>query len=206
MYENKAPAPAGIVLAAGLSTRMGAFKQLLPLGDRTVVEVVVDQLCRRLERVVVVVGHRAAEVIEVQTSRPVQCVFNPAYQLGMPTSVQCGIRSLGPTAGYLICLGDQPRLSATLAALLSVAPNVRSRPGILIPTFQGRRGHPILIGNQYTEEIMALSPDQGLNTVTRAHPDDTLEVPVEDSEALEDLDTPEDYQRALYRAQGEGHG
>ncbi|MBI2503551.1 MAG: nucleotidyltransferase family protein [Candidatus Latescibacteria bacterium] len=204
MQGNDAPAPAGIVLAAGLGTRMGAFKQLLPLGDRRLVEVVVDQLCGRLGRVVVVVGHRAEEVIRVLGDRPVQCAFNPDYRLGMSTSVQCGIRSAGPAAAYLICLGDQPCLAGLLDPLFSGA--AKSSKGICIPTFQGRRGHPLLIHRRYAEEIMSLTPDQGLNTVTRAHPHDTLEVPVEESGALEDLDTPADYQQVLHRYRGEGHG
>lgn len=204
MQANEANTPAGIVLAAGLATRMGAFKQLLPLGDRCLVESVVDQLCSRVEQVVVVVGHRAAEVVEVLAGRPVQCVFNADYQLGMSTSVQCGLRFVGPAAAYLICLGDQPQLTAALDPLLSAA--ARSTKGILIPTYQGRRGHPLLIHRRYAEEIMALAPDQGLNMVTRAHGDDTLEVPVGDSGVLEDLDTPADYQQVLQRHQDQDHG
>lgn len=204
MQGNETFAPAGIVLAAGLATRMGAFKQLLPLGDQTLIEWVVDQLCRRLERVVVVVGHRADEVAGVLAGRPVQCVYNPDFQLGMSTSVQCGLRCAGPASAYLICLGDQPRLAGLLDPLLTAA--AQSPKGILIPTFQGKRGHPLLIRSLYVEEIMSIPPDQGLNTVTRAHRHDTLEVPVDECGALEDLDTPADYQRALKRYRGTGHG
>lgn len=204
MQGNEETAPAGIVLAAGLATRMGAFKQLLPLGDQSLIESVVDQLCSRLERVVVVLGHRAEEVAGVLAGRPVQCVYNPDYPLGMSTSVQCGIRGAGPASAYLICLGDQPRLAALLEPLLMAA--AQSPKGILIPTYRGRRGHPLLIRNTYVEEIMSLSPDQGLNTVTRAHRHDTLEVPVDESGALEDLDTPADYQQALQRHRGITHG
>lgn len=204
MQENNTQPPAGIVLAAGLATRMGAFKQLLPLGKRCLIEGVVDQLCSRLERVVVVVGHRAAEVMEVLAGYPVQCVFNPDYQLGMSTSVQCGLRSVGPAGAYLICLGDQPRLAAALDTLLGAASH--SGKGILIPTYQGHRGHPLYIRSLYAEQIMALTPDQGLNTVTRAHSDDMLEVPVGDSGVLEDLDTPADYQQALEHYQDQDHG
>lgn len=204
MQENEAFTPAGIVLAAGLATRMGAFKQLLPLGDQTLIERVVDQLCRRLKRVVVVVGHRADEVAGVLAGRPVHCVYNPDYQLGMSTSVQCGIRGAGPAGAYLICLGDQPRLAALLEPLLSAA--AQSSKGIIIPIYQGKRGHPLLIRSTYVEEIMSLPPDQGLNSVIRAHRRDTLEVPVEESGALEDLDTPADYQQARQRYKGITHG
>lgn len=204
MRENRTYTVAGIVLAAGQATRMGAFKQLLPLGERTLVEIVVDQLGSRLERVVVVVGHRAGEVIEVLAGRPAQCVLNPEYPLGMSTSVQCGLRHAGPADAYLICLGDQPQFAAALEPLLNAG--TCSAKGILIPTYRGRRGHPLLIRCRYAGEIMALTPDQGLNTVTRSHGDDTLEVPVGDSGVVDDLDTPEDYQQALERHKDYGHG
>ncbi len=204
MQKNQGTIPVGVVLAAGMATRMGAFKQLLPLGDRSVIEWVVDQLCDHLERVVVVVGHRGDEVAAVLAGRPVHCVVNPDFRLGMSTSVQCGILFAGPASAYLICLGDQPRLAGLLGPLLASA--ARAPQGIIIPTYQGKRGHPLLIRNTYVEEIMALPPDQGLNTVTRRHRRDTLEVPVEESGALEDLDTPVDYRRALQRHGGRVDG
>lgn len=197
MYGNKAQGIAGIVLAAGRSTRMGAPKQLLPLGTRTAIEMVVEQVCRRLEQVVVVLGHRAEEVGGALAGQPVRCVFNPHHALGMLTSVQCGIRAAGGAGAYLICLGDQLQIGSTMDALLAAAG--RSGQGILIPTCEGRRGHPILIRSSYAGQILSLSLDQGLNTVTRGHPRDTLEVPVADREAIEDMDTPADYQRELRR-------
>jgi molybdenum cofactor cytidylyltransferase len=205
MQETRSAGPVGIVLAAGQATRMGAFKQLLPLGGRSVIEWVVDQLCRHLERVVVVVGYRAEEVAAVLAGRPVQCAVNPDFRLGMSTSVQCGLRAAGPAAAYLICLGDQPRLAGLLGPLLEAAARSPNK-GIFIPTYQGKRGHPLLIRRAYVEEIMALPPDQGLNTVTRRHPHDTLEVPVAERAALEDLDTPADYLRALERHGSTGDG
>ncbi len=196
--------PVGIVLAAGLASRMGEFKQLLPLGDRALVEWVVDQLCAQLERVVVVVGHRGVEVAAALANRPVECVTNPEFASGMSSSVQCGIRAAPQTHAYLICLGDQPFLNGVLEPVLTAARSTAR--GIVIPTFAGKRGHPLFIRASYTARILSLGPDQGLNTLTRAHRADTLEVPVAHPGALEDLDTPADYQRALKRYQGMYNG
>ncbi|MBM3277713.1 MAG: nucleotidyltransferase family protein [Candidatus Handelsmanbacteria bacterium] len=203
--ENRDPtAPTAIVLAAGQATRMGAFKQLLSLSSSTLIEQVVDQLLGHLQRVVVVVGFRGEEVVAVLGDRPVQWVCNPDFRAGMVTSVQCGIRNAGPAPAHLICLGDQPVLAGVLEPLLGAA---RLSPqGILIPTYGGKRGHPLYIRNTYTQQILALPPEQGLNTLTRAHAADTREVLVAEPGALEDLDTPADYERALKRYPRTEHG
>lgn len=206
MAEKKPQGVAGIVLAAGMSTRMGTLKQLLPLRDKTVIEGVVEQVRGRLEQVVVVLGHRAEEVARALAGQAVECVFNPDYRHGMLKSVQCGLRAAPQAQRYLICLGDQPHIAKAADALLEAAR--RSPRGILIPTSAGRRGHPILISRSYLPEILSLPPDQGLNAVTRGHPRDTLEIPVEGEEVLQDMDTPADYQRELRRDSGRGerHG
>lgn len=195
MAENRQEQVAAVVLAAGMSTRMGTFKQLLPFGGRTLIEWVVDQLTPVLQRVVVVVGHRGAEVREALGTRRVDCVTNLDFAAGMCSSVQCGIRRAGPAGAYLICLGDQPVLAGLLGPLLAAAET--NSQGILIPTFRGRRGHPLLLRERYAAAALALGPDQGLNTLTRAHPEDTLEVPLSEPGALEDLDTPADYERVM---------
>jgi molybdenum cofactor cytidylyltransferase len=188
----------GIVLAAGLSTRMGQPKQLLPLGGRTVVQLVVEALVGQVDRVVVVVGHRADEVAEALAGYPVACVANPEYRTGMLSSVQIGIRAAAGASAFLICLGDQPGVSGqTIASLLAAAR--AAGKGIAVPCHAGRRGHPVLLSSAYAAQILSLGPGQGLNAVTHRHPEDTLEVPLQDQLILQDLDTPADYQRELER-------
>ena len=189
-----------IVLAAGLSTRMGALKQLLPLGEcgKTVIEVVVERLLSCVDEVVVVLGHRAGHISSRLSGSGARCVVNDDYEDGMISSVRCGIRSAAPVMGYLICLGDQPAVDARVAA--TVVEEARSnKSGIIIPTYDGKRGHPVFIHRKYADEILNLDRDEGLNAVTRGHPEDTMEVPVSDSGVLEDMDTPEDYDRTLSR-------
>ena len=187
---------AGIILAAGMSTRMGQLKQLLPLGGRAAIEWIAEVVSRRLDEVVVVLGHRAEEIAPVLAAYPVRCVVNADYQTGMLSSVQCAVRAVDTEVDYLICLGDQPRLSgAVVEQVLQVRKQVSA--GIIIPTANGKRGHPVLIRNTYRAEILGLSIDIGLNAVTRGHPEDTYELPVAEDAILTDMDTPADYQREL---------
>lgn len=187
---------AGIVLAAGMSTRMGQLKQLLPLGGRAAIEWIAEVVGRRLDQTVVVLGHRAADIAPVLAAYPVRWVVNAGYQTGMLSSVQCGLRAVDRAADYLICLGDQPRLSGAVVEQVLQARNQISA-GIIVPIANGKRGHPVLIRNAYRAEILALPLDVGLNAVTRGHPADTCELPVAEAAILTDMDTPADYQREL---------
>ena len=187
---------AGIILAAGMSTRMGQLKQLLPLGGRATIEWITEVMGRRLDEVVVVLGHRAEEIAPVLAAYPVRWVINADYQTGMLSSVQCGVQAVDRAADYLICLGDQPRLSGSVVEQVLQA-RKQVGEGIIIPTANGKRGHPVLIRNTYRAEILGLSLSMGLNAVTRGHPEDTCELPVAEDAILTDMDTPADYQREL---------
>lgn len=191
----------GLVLAAGMARRMGTTKQLLPFGDKTVLQTVVDTLLRaRLAGVAVVLGHDAEVVRESLRERPVQFCVNEAYREGMFSSVLCGLRGLPANAdAALIALGDQPQIA--LNAVRAVLRAYREGDkGIVIPVSGGRRGHPVLINlSRYQREILSLSGDQGLKPVVRGYPVDTLEVPVDDEGILRDLDTPADYRAEVAR-------
>ena len=196
MQTDETGRVAGIILAAGMSTRMGEFKQLLPLGGRAAIEWIAEVVGSRLDEVVVVLGHRAEAIAPVLTDYPVRCIVNSAYCTGMLSSVQCGVRAVDIASDYLICLGDQPRLSgAVVEQVLQARKQVGE--GIIIPTANGERGHPVLIRNAYRAEILGLPMDVGLNAVTRGHPEDTCELPVSEDAILTDMDTPADYQREL---------
>ncbi len=188
----------GIVLAAGLASRMGSLKQLLPIDGKPAIERIVDIFCQSLDDVVVVLGHRAAEVKAVLASFPIQFQLNSAYRQGMLSSVQCGIRAASQADAYVLGLGDQPGVGLGVIEELQ-RQAWRVSQGILIPCWDGKRGHPILIKDRYEQKILSLPLDQGLNTITRGHPTDTLEIPFEDPEIIEDMDTPADYRRLLAR-------
>ncbi len=179
---------------------MGRFKQLLPLEGFTVIETVIERLGAVARRnfelaTVVVLGHRAKEVAPLMEGKNLVCVVNERYREGMATSVQAGVRAAEPeSAGYLICLGDQPDLNTGVVEKI-IHRSQSTSGGIVVPTHVGKRGHPVYICRGYRDEILALTADQGLNTLTRKHAEDTVEVEVDAAEVLEDLDTPSDYAR-----------
>ena len=195
-----------IVLAAGISSRMGSPKQLLPFGGKTILQSVVDALLSAdLDGIVVVLGHRAEAVRESLAGRNVRFSLNSDYPKGMLSSVRSGISALpGSADAALIALADQPQIEAGVVSRV-VSAYREGEKGIVIPTYRGRRGHPALLDlNRYRKEIAALSEDQGLKPVMRGHPEDTLELPEEDAGILRDLDTPEEYQAELERRQRKG--
>jgi len=193
---------AGVVLAAGESRRMGRLKALLPFGNRTVIEQVLHPLLQSdLVGITVVLGHRAEEVAAVLKALPVHLVTNPHYRDGMTTSVQAALRHITPLPdAYLLALVDQPQLGLTPVQRVLTAFNQTDR-GLVIPTWNGKRGHPIILAARYRQEVLALGPHQGLNLVTRGHPDDTLELPMSDDDILRDMDYQEEYEAELQRWQ-----
>lgn len=193
---------AGIVLAAGESRRMGRLKALLPFGKHTVIEQVVQPLLQAaLVSVTVVVGHRAEDIAAVLAAWPVHLVSNPHYRKGMTTSVQEAMRHITPIPdAYLLALVDQPHLGLTPVQQV-LTTFAQTGKGLIIPTYHGKRGHPIVLAAQYRQDVLALGPQQGLNLVTRGHPDDTLEVPMADDDILRDMDYQADYEAELQRWQ-----
>ena len=194
------PGVVGILLAAGRSRRMGQPKQLLPLtGHDTVIEVV----ARRVR------PHVGGQVAAVIADLDITLAINHDVDRGMLSSVQAGVRAAGTRCrGYLICLGDQPSLRASvIEAVLRRAERhpATGEAGIVIPTFDGERGHPVFIHSRYRDEILALDPEAaGLHAVTRGHVDDTVEIAVDDRLILDDMDTPPDYAREVERARMTG--
>jgi molybdenum cofactor cytidylyltransferase len=189
-----------IVLAAGLSERMGHFKPLLPLGaERTVQRVVKTFQTAGIKDVLVVTGHRAAEVRQVVAPLCVRSVENADYMHGMFTSVLAGIRAL-PAAcrAFFIHPVDIPLVRSQTITRLAMAFESAS-PAILYPTFDGRRGHPTLISARLAPEILKWPGTNGLRAFLKGRDADSLDLPVAEEGVLLDLDTPEDYRRMQAR-------
>jgi molybdenum cofactor cytidylyltransferase len=186
-----------IVLAAGESTRMQTQKLLLPFGGATVIEHIVDQVTNSaVGDAVVVLGKDAEAVGGALVGRDVGRVFNKDFQSGMLASVRTGIRESAACQGVMIVLGDQPALSTTLINQL-VAVWEERRRGIVVPTFEGRRGHPMIFDAAYRDEVLTQFDEEGLRGLLHAHADDVYELAVDTTAILEDIDYPEDYERAL---------
>jgi molybdenum cofactor cytidylyltransferase len=185
-----------LVVAAGSSRRMGQFKLLLPWGESTVIGQVVATLeAAGIAEVVVVTGHRAAEVAAALARTQARPVLNPRYVEGeMLSSIQAGLAALAETTGaVLLCLGDQPQMQVeTVAALLAEARADACRD-VIIPSYSMRRGHPILLPRRLWPEVLAAATD--LRAVLDAHRDQTRYLVVDTPTVLADLDTVEDYER-----------
>ena len=202
------PAPrhiAAIVLAAGMSRRMGRLKALLPFGDKPMLARVMEnlELAQRIEPIIVVTGHAAEEIVlaaHQSTPEAHNIVFahNANYARGeMLSSVQTGIRTLPPDIGaFLMVLGDQPGvLPSTINALCNAF--IETRAPIIQPVFNGRRGHPLLFAAPCIPEILALPPGATLRDCVQRHRDEAVQVNVTDATVVADVDTPDDYERAL---------
>ncbi len=195
----------GILLAAGESKRMqGDFKPLLKWGKRTVIGECVHQMRNsQLADIFVVLGYRESDIRPTLAGTGVQFAINEDYRRGMLSSVKTGLAMLGPnTDAVLIALVDQPMVKSDLINKLIVAYGDGDK-GIVIPTYNGKHGHPVIISADYHEEIMQLddNSEAGLRSFIDAHRDDCLEVAVDTSAVIEDIDLPEDYRRLNVQAE-----
>lgn len=190
---------AGLILAAGESSRMGQDKALLTYRGRTFLETIISILREAdVSRVAAVLGHHAEEVQRGVKLEYVEVVINPEYHRGQTSSLQAGLRALesADLDAVVLCLVDHPLISADTVRAL-VASFRRSGAPVVIPTFQNQRGHPVLVARALFDELLRLSPDEGANTVIRKYRDATQLVELNDSGILLDVDDPETYRRLL---------
>ncbi|WP_338825884.1 Bifunctional protein GlmU [Moorella thermoacetica] len=195
--------PAGkvgvIVLAAGAGERMGGGKLLLPLkGQPLVRRVVLTALEAAGDKVVVVLGHESDKMAAALAGLKVDLAINPAYRLGLSTSLQAGLAALPPrTLAALFVLADQPGVTpAVLRQLLEAY-----RPGgrrIIVPVYRGRRGNPVLIDRGLWPQILNLKGDIGAREIIREYPEEVLPVEVSCPGIFQDIDTPADYRAWLH--------
>lgn len=192
-----------VVLAAGMSKRMGQPKMLLPWeGRRTIIEHILHQLhLSRLTNITVVTGYRAGEVTARVTPLNANVAFNEDFETGeMLSSLKAGLRAMPPhISAALVVLGDQPRIQPRVINQVLLA-YAEGGQGIVAPSYQMRRGHPILIDRRYWPEILALPADGAPRDFINAHQEQITYVNVDTDSVLVDVDTPEDYQRERRRA------
>jgi molybdenum cofactor cytidylyltransferase len=191
-----------IILAAGASTRMKQQKLLLPFNGKTIIETVVENVARSVNsNILVVLGSHREQIQEQIVNYVVKFCVNENYMNGMLSSAICGFRALPEDAkASLIFLGDQPQIPPQVTDLVIKAWN-ESGKGIVMPTFNGRRGHPALIETRYKAEIEQLDPEKGLRTLSEKFTDDVYEVECIIPEILRDIDTPEEYQYEINKNQ-----
>lgn len=188
---------AAIVLAAGLSTRMGQPKLVLPWGTHTVIEQVIKSLnFGGISEVVVVTGGAREQVEDVVRQAGAKAVFNPKYSNGeMLDSIQVGLSSLGEgVRAGIIALGDQPQiLESTVKAVLQAWQITHA--SLVIPSYDMHRGHPWLVERHLWKELLRLRSPQTLRDFINSHQQDIHYTIVDTPTILDDLDTHEQYLR-----------
>ncbi len=185
-----------IVLAAGESRRMGKTKQLLPWQGKTILGHVLETLlASSVEEIILVLGHEAESVLEKIPIRGVKVVFNPDYRNGMSSSLRHGVMATHKDAeAFFVVLADQPALTPEIInQLIETFRKVQSGKNIVAPAFRGTRGHPVLFGKKYRDELGGLTGDVGGREILARHPEDIVLQEIGMDAVLIDLDTPEDY-------------
>lgn len=189
----------GLIPAAGLSTRMHDYKMTLPCKSRTVIETTTASLLDAgVERVVIVLGHRADEVRKalLDFGDKVLFVYNEEYASSdMMHSIQCGCSEMPPCDAFFLLPGDMPMVSEKTIHALQMAYISEPKAKVIFPTIQGRRKHPPLISSELIPKILAFRGEGGLRALWETMEDGILAVPVTDMGIQVDLDTKEDYLR-----------
>ena len=188
---------AGLLLAAGESTRMGSPKPLLPWGDKALVEYQVEQLLEGgASGVVVVIGHEADQVRAALRRWPVQVVQNPEYRQGRASSVRHGAAALPVYAEAAVVLNvDQPRPAEAVRGAIEGHQSGDSL--ITIPTYQGRGGHPTVFSQVLFPELTRVTEqNQGMREVVQRHAGRVRRVELGSPFVVLDMNTPEEYQAA----------
>ena len=185
---------AGLVLAAGRSTRMGGPNKLLEeINGKPLVRIATEHvLASRAKPVIVITGHQKERVERALAGLPVTFVHNPNFAEGLSTSLKAGIAAVPAEAdGVVVCLGDMPQVSAALIDKLIAAFDPERGALVAIPTIAGKRGNPVLWSRRFFPDLMTVEGDVGARHLIGGYGEAVVEVPVEDAAALTDVDTPE---------------
>jgi molybdenum cofactor cytidylyltransferase len=188
-----------VILSAGESSRMGRPKALLPIdGLRFIDKIVTSLRLARIGKIMVVLGHNAAEMRQKISDLQVDLVINPDYKQGQLTSLRAAIRSIEArndadrVDGILVHLVDHPYINTDLVNLM-IERFYETKKLIVVPRYQNRRGHPAIFSRALFGELLAAPLDRGAKAVVHAHREDTLEIDTNDEGAIIDIDTPEEY-------------
>ena len=186
---------AGIILAAGSSARMGEPKALLKIGDKTFLQHIADVLISAcIIDLVIVIGADEEKIKPTLDWFSGKIVRNSDWPTGQLSSIIAGINALeqNDLHGAMICPVDHPLLTQRLIVdLLQVF--WKSNKRIIVPTYQGRRGHPVIFESSLFNDLRAAPPEIGARAVVQKHRAEVIEVPTEEEGVLTNIDTPADY-------------
>jgi molybdenum cofactor cytidylyltransferase len=189
-----------IILAAGLSSRMGYPKQLLELGNRYLIRIVTENvLASAVDEVIVVTGCRQDEVEAAIMDLPVKTFFNPHYSKGQGTSLALGVKAINiDTNAFLVFMCDQPLIAPS--TINKVIWEFKKRNSLALrPVYQGIPGHPVIFSCSLISEIERLKGDEGARELLKKLGDRVEYLPVQDEAVILDMDTPEGYEKMKKR-------
>jgi molybdenum cofactor cytidylyltransferase len=187
----------GIILAAGEGKRMGKVKLTLPLGDKQLIEWVLQAVkLAPLDKYFLVVRPEDKEMIKIGESWGAEIVLNPEYRSGMSSSIRKALDQISSEVveGIFILLGDQPLINPFIIfkMLKAFTPGKRE---IVVPFYKDKQGNPVLFDNYWKEELMKLSGDVGGRSLLKANPENIKRVKISDRAVIEDINSEEDYFR-----------
>lgn len=188
-----------IILAAGRSSRVGGIKALLPIYGKSFIEHLIDLfLSAGIGQINVVLGYNRDDVEIAIKNLKCKIVINPEPRRGQLSSIICGIESLPPSeiSGAFICPVDYPLISRGTITSMIQAFN-QTRKGLVVPTFNKKRGRPILFSSSIFKELKKAPREIGARYILDRFPDEVLEVPVKDEGILININTCEDYERYI---------
>jgi len=187
----------GIILAAGEGKRMGKVKLTLPLGDKQLIEWVLQAVkLTPLDKYFLVVRPEDKEIIKTGKKWGAKIVLNPEYKSGMSSSIQKALHLISPDElyGFFVILGDQPLINPSILykMILAFTPNKKE---IIVPFYQEKQGNPVLFDIYWKDELMMLSGDTGGRELIKAHPEKVKRFKIPDESILLDIDREEDYEK-----------
>lgn len=191
----------GLILAAGMSSRMRQFKPLMRIEEKTIIETTVDHMLEAgVDQITVVLGYRGSEIKEVleldeKRCRHLKFAYNPNYETTqMLDSIKIGLDKMGICDRFFIAPGDMPAITTkTYQTLIEVAAG-KSDFKVIFPTLEGYRKHPPLISWDCRDNILQFQGN-GLRELWKEYEAEIVEIPLEDNGCTIDIDTPEDYQK-----------
>lgn len=187
-----------IVLAAGRSSRMAdAHKLVLPFRGATILGTTLDRVCQvGFMEVIVITGSNAPEVRRIAQDYPVSPVHNPRFETGMASSLAKGVESArSDSHGLMFILGDMPLVQC--ATYHDLCESLQDDDAIVLPTYQGERGNPVIFGRSYRSALSQLEGDVGARSILKRHPDHVQELSVQDSGIRIDIDSRDDYAKLV---------
>lgn len=201
MQTSDQPVVNGLMLAAGMSSRMGDFKPLLPFGTKTLIESGIDSMLDAGIQCVVVVlgfcGEKIEAVLKKHYDSRVIYAWNHQYETtDMLESIRCGLREMPDCQSFFLLPGDMPVVKkSTFLKLLTARPE--EQPFLMFPTLTGRRKHPPLIHSDFIPAILTYDGEGGLRQIWEQYSEHILTVPVDDPGVWIDIDTKEDYEHCI---------